>query len=95
MVKLLTYLNCFEDSHQPPHFPIADIVKFDDFKGLSKTMKNENGILERQQLSLRFAWALTILKSQGLTLSKAWVGIGKSERAPGAHMLQSAESNNY
>ena len=29
-------------------------------------------------------WALTIHKSQGLTLSKAWIDIGKTERTPGA-----------
>ena len=38
---------------------------------------------ERQQLPLRLAWALTIHKSQGLTLPKAWIDIGKSERTAG------------
>ena len=38
---------------------------------------------ERQQLPLKLAWAITIHKSQVLTLSKAWVNIGKSERTPG------------
>lgn len=35
---------------------------------------------ERQQLLLKLAWALTINKSQGLTLSKAVIDIGKSEK---------------
>lgn len=42
-----------------------------------------NGLHERQQLPLRLAWAMTIHKSQGLTLPKAWVNIGKSETTLG------------
>lgn len=40
-------------------------------------------IHERQQISLKLAWAITIHKSQGLTLSKAWIDIGPSEKAAG------------
>ncbi len=45
--------------------------------------QTEIGIHERQQLPLRPAWAVTIHKSQGLTLPKAWIDIGKSERTAG------------
>ena len=38
---------------------------------------------ERQQLPLKLAWALTIHKSQCLTLPKAVIDLGKSERTPG------------
>jgi ATP-dependent exoDNAse (exonuclease V) alpha subunit len=44
---------------------------------------SQNGLHERQQLPFRLAWALTIPKSQGHTLSKAWLDIGKSEKTAG------------
>ena len=47
------------------------------------TSQTEIGFHEKQQLPLRLAWALTIHKSQGLTLPKAWIDIGKSERTAG------------
>ena len=42
-----------------------------------------DGFHERHQLPLRLAWAITIHKSPGLTLPKAWIDIGKSERTAG------------
>ncbi len=45
--------------------------------------QTEIGFHERQQLPLRLAWALTIHKSPDLTLPKAWIYIGKSERTAG------------
>lgn len=88
----------YKNGHQPPDLPIAVIVQFDDYRGTSisdtktscvpicpitVTSKSLNTFHERQQLPLRLAWALTIHKSQGLTLPKAWIDIGKSERTSG------------
>ena len=39
--------------------------------------------LERQQFSLKLAWAITIHKAQGLTLNDVWVDLGPSEKAAG------------
>ena len=87
----------FQNNHNPPDLPVAVIVQFDNYRGhsfneiqpcvpicpITVSSQSENGFHERQQLPLRLAWALTIHKSQGLTLPKAWIDIGKSERTAG------------
>ena len=88
----------YATNHQLPDLPVAVTVKFDDYRGPSFTedlslcvpicpitvsSQTIEGVHERQQLPLRLAYALTIHKSQGLTLSKAWIDIGKSEKTPG------------
>ncbi|XP_046856300.1 ATP-dependent DNA helicase PIF1-like [Xenia sp. Carnegie-2017] len=88
----------FHDNHQPPDLPIAVIIEFENYRGpafnvdkpfcvpicpITVSSQLETGYHERQQLPLRLAWALTIHKSQGLTLPKAWIDIGKSERTAG------------
>ena len=88
----------FQNNHQPPDLPIAVIVEFENYRGpafsqnkpfcvpicpITVSSHTELGIHERQQLPLKLAWALTIHKSQGLTLPKAWIDIGKSERTAG------------
>ena len=84
----------YQIGHASPSLPIAVIVKFDGYRGPSFSNQESslvpvcpvtikaisNSFQERQQLPLRLAWAFTIPKSQGMTLSKAWVDIGKSER---------------
>ena len=88
----------YQNNHQPPDLPIAVIVEFENYRGpvfnenkplcipiypITVTSQTEIGFHERQQLPLRLAWTFTIHKSQGLTLPKAWIDIGKSERTAG------------
>ena len=88
----------YADNHQPPDLPQAVIVKFDNYKGpsisksisscvpicpITVTSQSLDGMHERQQLPLKLAWAITIHKGQGLTLPKAWIDIGKTEKTAG------------
>ena len=88
----------YHPSHQPPDLPIAVIVQFDDYIGpsisnetplfvpivpVTVSVSSTNLIHERKQMPLKLAWALTIHKSQGLTLPKAWINLGKTERTLG------------
>ena len=89
----------YAEGKQPPCFPIRVLVQFDEeYKGLSVSsmfqrcvsicpITQVSGSLgqtyERQQLPLRLAWAMRIHKCQGLTLSKAWIDLGSSERTLG------------
>ena len=88
----------YADNHSPPSLPVAVIVQFDHYTGpafidtlpkcvpippVTITSKSLETFHERQQLPLKLAWAITIYKSQGLTLPKAWIDIGPSEKAAG------------
>ena len=84
-----------QENHKPPYLPIAVVVQFDNYSGpqFMDSMPNcvpicpltastfiGNQVHERQQLPLRLSLAITIHRSQGLLLPKAWIYLGKSEK---------------
>lgn len=89
----------YAKAQAPPTLPICVLIQFDeDYSGPSASAKfprcvpippvtqvsqNVGQRCERQQLPLRLAWAMTIHKSQGLTLKKAWIDLGTSEKTSG------------
>ena len=92
----------YGNGHNPPDLPIAVVIQFDDYRGPSMSdilprcvpicpvtvsTQSFDSFHERQQIPLKLAYALTIHKSQGLTLSKAWIDIGKSEKTPGVSYI--------
>ena len=87
----------------PPHLPIAVLVEFPHYKGppfleeqphvmpipphFYEWVSPDNKKLSRQQLPLRLRYAMTIHKSQGQTLSKVVIDLGRSERAAGCSFV--------
>ncbi len=75
----------------PPDLPLAVMINFDHYTGptlsdgtvpitpLRRTWSNSGVQCSRLQLPLKLAWAVTIHKSQGLTLNQVVVDVGKKE----------------
>ena len=88
----------YKQGSSPPLLPLAVLVQFDNYTGpsfcnsidrlvvitplLSETYHNGTAV-ERQQIPLKLCWAMTIHKSQGLTLSKAHIDVGMTEKIAG------------
>ena len=76
---------------KPPALPVAVMVRFDHYTGptvhdgtvpitpIRRNWSSSGGQCSRLQLPLKLAWAVTIHKSQGLTLDKVVIDVGKKE----------------
>ena len=88
----------FEENQDPPSLPIAIMVEFDNYSGpamsinekrlvpilpVRHTWEGKKGSCSHLQIPVCLVWAITVHKSQGLTLEKAVIDLGKKEFAAG------------
>jgi len=86
---------CYESGQSPPSLPLAVTVKLDSYSGptlpdgtipitpLRCTWFSTNKQCSRLQIPLKLAWAITLHKSQGMTLDKVVIDVGKKEFSSG------------
>lgn len=89
----------YQEGHCPPSLPVAVLVQFDDYCGpefyrncipitpITFEWTSGSQHLSRQQLPLQPRYAITIHKSQGQTLPKAVIDLGKAELAAGCTFI--------
>ena len=92
----------FHPERPPPCLPIAALVDFQHYTGppflhthpqivpIPRQLfewETEGQRLSRQQLPLRLSYPMTIHKSQGQTLSRVVIDLGKAERAAGCSFV--------
>jgi len=89
----------FEQNQSPPSLPSVVLVEFDHYSGpaiinvegkklvpispIRRTWEGKKVTCSRLQLPICLSWAITVHKSQGLTLQKAVIDLGKKEYAVG------------
>ncbi len=97
--SMSTVVDIIFEGNGPPSLPIAVFIKFDTYNGSTvKTLEGEevvpiapikrswegkNGTCSRVQLPICLAWAITVHKSQGLTLPKVKIDLRNKEFAAG------------
>ncbi|XP_057860496.1 uncharacterized protein LOC131069158 [Cryptomeria japonica] len=77
----------YSSDSMPPDIPMYIMVKFDNYSG-PQWHPNDPKLVpitpvslgNLRQLPIKMAWAVTIHKAQGLTLQKATINIGATER---------------
>ncbi|XP_057866341.2 uncharacterized protein LOC131073844 [Cryptomeria japonica] len=77
----------YNDGEHPPQLPLFVVVQFQNYTGPPWDHNNPTNIPIppisrglRRQMPLKMAWALTIHKSQGLTLQRATIDIGNIDQ---------------
>ena len=95
---------CYGNDGSPPNLPVAVTVTFDSYSGptlidgtvpitpLRRSWFTSATQCSRLQLPLKLAWAVTVHKSQGLTLDKVVVDIGRKEFCAGLSFVSCSTS---
>jgi len=89
----------FEENQGPPCLPKAVLIEFDNYTGpaitttegkklvpippIRFTWAGKKGTCSCMQVPIILAWAITVHKSQGLTLKRAIIDLGEKEYAAG------------